>query len=197
MTDRRKRKSNPNSFCCVCGKYTLPAHRRNIAYKMKIAYNCYFGYKVGEQNKKWAPHICCNSCNTQLLRRAAGKQKKMLFAVQMIWREPTDHVTDCYFCLTNVKGFSKNKSKIVYPSCQSALKPVPHGTDIPIPKAPSSKIFERPESSSEPDSSSEATSSDFKVVAASSNIPVFINQSMLNNLARDLALPKCKAEILG
>ena len=51
MTDRRKCESNPNSFCYVCGKYTLPAHRRNIAHKMKMAYNCYFGCKVGDQNK--------------------------------------------------------------------------------------------------------------------------------------------------
>ena len=122
----------------------------------------------------------------------------MPFAVSMIWREPTEHVTDCYFCLTNIKGFSKkNKSKIVYPSCQSALKPVPHDTDILIPKAPSPEVFERPESSSEADSSSEATSSDLELIAASSNTPVFINQSMLNNLVRDLALPKYKAEILG
>ena len=115
----------------------------------------------------------------------------MPFAAPMIWREPTDHVTDCYFCLTNIKGFSKkkNKSKNVYPSCQSALKPVPHGTDIPIPKAPS-EVFERPESLSEADSSNDATSSDFELVAASSSTPVFVNQNMLNNLVRDLALPK-------
>ena len=126
----------------------------------------------------------------------------MPFAVSMIWREPTD----CWFCyffcnrlfLFNTKGFTKkNKSKIVYPSCQSALKLVPHGTDIPIPKAPSSEVFECPKSSSEPDSSSEATSSDLELVAASSNTPVFINQSMLIDLVRDLALPKFKAEILG
>ena len=40
-------------------------------------------------------------------------------------------------------------------------------------------------------------SSDLKLVAARSNTPVFINQSMLNDLVRDLALPKYKAEILG
>ena len=122
----------------------------------------------------------------------------MPFAVPMIWREPTDHVTDCCFCLTNIKRFfKKNKSKIVYPSWQSALKPVLHGTYIPIPKAPSSEVFERPESSYESDSSSEATSSDFELVATSSNTPVLINQSMLNNLVRDMALSKYKAEILG
>ena len=40
-------------------------------------------------------------------------------------------------------------------------------------------------------------SSDFELVTASSNTPVFINQSMLNNLVRDMASPKYKAEILG
>ena len=100
MTHRRKSKPNPNTFCYVRGKYALPAHRQNISHKMKIAYNCYLGCKVGDQNKKRALHICCNSCNTQLLRWAVGKQKKLPFAVPMIWREPTDHVTDCYFCLT-------------------------------------------------------------------------------------------------
>ena len=115
----------------------------------------------------------------------------------MIWREPTDHVTDCYFCLTNIKRFSeKNKSKIIYPSCKSALKPVRHGTDIPIPKALPLEVFEHPVSSSEPDSSIEATSSDLELVAARSNTPLFINQSMLNDLVRDLVLPKYKAEIL-
>ena len=100
----------------------------------------------------------------------------------MIWREPTEHVTDCYFCLTNIKRFSKKKFKIVSSSCQSALKPVPHGTDIPIPKAPPPEVFEHPESSSKTDSSSEATSSDLELVAARSNTPVLINQSMLNDL---------------
>ena len=60
------------------------------------------------------------------------------------------------------------------------MKPVPHSTNIPIPKAPSLEVFERQESSSQPDSSSETTLSDFELVAASSNTPVFINQSMLN-----------------
>ena len=121
MTDRRKCKSNPNSFCCLCEKYTLPAHRRNIAHKIKIASNCYLGCKVGDQKKKWAPHICCNSCNTQLLRWAVGKQKKMSFAVPMIWREPTDHVTDCYFCFTNLKGFSKETNLKLFLQVASLL----------------------------------------------------------------------------
>ena len=61
----------------------------------------------------------------------------MPFAVPIVWHEQTDHVIDCYFCLTNIKGFSfKNKPKVVYPNCNSAFKPVSHGNDVPAPSPP-------------------------------------------------------------
>ena len=52
----------------------------------------------------------------------------------MVWREQTDHATNCYFCLANIKGFSRqNKSKIVYLNSNSALKPVSHKNFLPVP----------------------------------------------------------------
>ena len=73
------------------------------------AYKNYFGGKVGSQDKKWASHICYNSCITQLFRWVVGKQKKIPFAGPVIWREPTNHDADCYFCLTDIKGFKKKQ----------------------------------------------------------------------------------------
>ena len=74
----------------------------------------------------------------------------MPFDVPMVWREQTDHATDCYFCLTNVKRFfRKNKSKIVYHDCNSALKPVLHGNDLPVPSPPSPEELESEESLTE------------------------------------------------
>ena len=122
---RRKCKNSSNSFCYICGKYTPSTHRQNISSKVKIAYKCYFGCAVGAQNKLWAPHIYCNACKTQLLRWINRKQTKMPFAIPMVWREQTDHANDCYFCLTNIKEFSrKNKSKIVYPNCNFVTLPL-------------------------------------------------------------------------
>ena len=42
--------------------------------------------------------------------------KKMTFGVPMIWREQADRFTDCYFFLTNIKGFSKKQVK--YSNCR-------------------------------------------------------------------------------
>ena len=105
--------NHPDNFCYVCGEYTPPAHRVKLKSRIRYAYKHYFACQVGDQNKKWAPHICCYRCRTSLLFWLDGKWKQMPFSVPTVWREQSDHVTGCYFCMTNMKGFSrKNKSKI-------------------------------------------------------------------------------------
>ncbi|KAK3743456.1 hypothetical protein RRG08_011300 [Elysia crispata] len=48
----------------------------------------------------------------------------------MVWREPRDHITDCYFCLTCVSGFSaKSRHLIQYPNLDSAIRPVLYADD--------------------------------------------------------------------
>lgn len=61
----------------------------------------------------------------------------MPFAVSIIWREPTDHVTDCYFCMIPpiAKGLLNKKIWTVqYLNIPSALHPVLHNKDIPVPE---------------------------------------------------------------
>ena len=102
LAERRGCINEPDYFCYICGQFTLKSQRRGITQLAKYAYNAYFGMKLGDQDKKWAPHIICSTCNKNLTQWLKGKGK-MQFAVPMTWREPLDHTTDCYFCLTNVK----------------------------------------------------------------------------------------------
>ena len=70
---------------------------------MKL-YELYFGCKVGDQDKRWAPHVCCVNCSSLLSAWYKGTGSGLTFGVPMIWREPLDHSTNCYFCLTDIQG---------------------------------------------------------------------------------------------
>ncbi|XP_076055441.1 uncharacterized protein LOC143033819 [Oratosquilla oratoria] len=126
MASKRKCVTCPDSFCYICGALTAPKQRRNISEFVKRAYFCYFKVKLGDQDKPWAPHKVCHSREENLRQWTKGKDK-ITFGIPMIWREPRDHVTDCYFCVTLVAGFtSKTRHLITYPSLDSAIRPVPH-----------------------------------------------------------------------
>ena len=126
----------------------------------------------------------------------------MLFAVPMIWREPKDHNQDCYFCLANVKGFSKkHRMKISYPNLDSARRPVPHDNFMPAPIPPKNgldtladKVGEDYDEENIP---APKDSTDSEYDPEESLKPILFSQKCLNNLIRDLALSKQKAELLA
>ncbi|GFT77789.1 uncharacterized protein TNCV_8051 [Trichonephila clavipes] len=112
--------------------------QRNIPNFVQKVYFAYFGIKLGDQDKSWAPHVVCSVCVEELRQWFQGKKKSFHFAVPMIWREPKNHSDDCYFCSGSVQGFNlKNMKGISYPTiiC-SAIRSVPHGPDLPIPSPP-------------------------------------------------------------
>ena len=108
----------------------------------------------------------------------------MPYAVPMVWREQSDHVTDCYFCMTTSKDFlEKNKSKISYPVCRSAIKPVRHGSDLPVPQPPAEK--ENSVSVDESASTSTESKEDLNELDPffqHESAPLLINQERLNDL---------------
>jgi len=55
--------------------------------------------KSETKTKKWAPHVYCISCANILREWLNNKGGSMPFALPVIWRESTDHLTDCYFCI--------------------------------------------------------------------------------------------------
>ena len=107
-----------DNVCYICGEVKSARQRKAITAIVKKAYDLYFGCKIGDQDKSWALHICCRKCATDLSQWLNGKRHAMPFVVPMVWREPSNHTTDCYFCMVPpVSGGVTKKKKwtIVYP----------------------------------------------------------------------------------
>ena len=121
--------------------------------------------------------------------------RHMPFAEPMIWREPANHLKDCYFCLVNVEGFSaKLKQKIRYPNIRSVDPPISHSNDFPIPVPPNV----RGEEVDNIEKIADILSESYSVATCSSNVGVrTMNQSDLNDLVNDLNLSKRQSELLA
>ncbi|XP_075185891.1 olfactory receptor 2AP1-like [Anomaloglossus baeobatrachus] len=161
--NRRKCLNDPDNFCYVCGKFITFDQRKNLTRRVRVAYKYYFDCQVGDQDKNWAPHVCCTVCYSGLTQWLNGKRKGLTFAVPMVWREQKDHSSDCYFCMTKIAGYSKrNKSQIVYPDCESARKPLPHDAENPVPVPPSpAAATETDSDSSDPNKKDDAAMMNF------------------------------------
>jgi len=92
----RKYINSADNFCYICAEVTFARKRKAITAIVKKAHHLYFGCKIGDQDKSCAPHACCHKCATNLLQWLNGKWYAMLFAGPMVWREPSNHATDCY-----------------------------------------------------------------------------------------------------
>jgi hypothetical protein len=188
--------NNPDVFCYICGSYVVQRQRQNITHFVKQVYEAYFGVKLGDQDKSWAPHKVCRSCVESLRLWSRGKKSAMPFGIPMVWREPKNHGDDCYFCLCKIKGYnSRNKQDISYPDIPSAMRPVPHGPDVPIPVLPKSLEAATSESSTNESNAEDAT--DCYLPDKTDDRPQPFTQIELNDLVRDLGLTKDCAEILG
>jgi hypothetical protein len=96
--------------------------------------------------------------------------------------------------MCTLKGFNtKNKKEITYPNLPSAIRPVPHGPDIPVPNPPKQLHTLQAELSATPNESSE----DSEYGTDKHGTPEPFTQTKLNDLVRDLNLPKDAAELLG
>ena len=83
----RSSKNKPDRFCYICDKVTLPDRKTKITSFVKKCYHAYFGMKLGDQDKPFAPHICCKDCVENLRRWSKGKIKNLPFGVPMVWRK--------------------------------------------------------------------------------------------------------------
>ena len=109
------------------------------------------------------------------------------------------HLNDCCFCKVNVKGFNrKNKQHIKYFNLDSALLPVARCEDVPLleftglPNIHDKILFEV----STTDHEGESIDIEFRPSDTLLVKPILLSQLELNDLVRDLYLPKRYAELL-
>ncbi len=86
-----------------------------------------------------------------------------------------------------------SRSSISYPSLHSAVRPVLHSDDIPVPTPPA--VLPESDADSEASTSNE-DDSDYEPEVDSKK-PHLIGQGELNDLVRDLMLTKGQAELLA
>jgi len=114
---------------------------------------------------------------------------------------PTDHLTDCYFCIIPPLRHGIKKTRTVNcPNISSAIRPVPHTEDFPFPVPPKQYILDSDDKPTENQEKTLQTSTSTDAVfTADLQFNEFhrITQEDLNDLIRDLDLPKNKAELLG
>jgi hypothetical protein len=153
-------------------------------------YYGHFGVKLGDQDKSWVPHRVCYVCVEDLRKWSKGIKIAFRFGAPMKWREPKNHSDDCFFCCYNVKAHnSKNKKVILYPNLPSALRPVVHGPDVPVP--PRTEILE----DASTNSSESGGDNEECQCHTECQSPQLFTQSELNDVIRDLGLPKEKSKL--
>ena len=120
----------------------------------------------------------------------------MPFAISRIWREPQNHIDDCYFCMVDISRFRKTKNRhdIAYPSIPSSIAPVPHSSELPLPKLPSNKAPEHLPVSQDMEEDSDGEFN--KSHPDRNSEPHFPSQQELDDLVRDMGLTKSNAELL-
>ena len=62
MKMSRKCVNNPDNFCYICREVRFASRKCLITPTIKKAYYLYFSCKVGDQDKKLTPHVCCTVC---------------------------------------------------------------------------------------------------------------------------------------
>ena len=140
----------------------------------------------------------CKCCSEHLREWTKGKRKSLSFGVPMVWREPSKHFDDCYFCTMHLKGINrKNKKSLKYPNLPSAIRPVPHCNEIPVPAFKSLPDLLEVESGPNDDGADLDLCAGDQDYEETSSEPTKFDQGELNYLVRDLNLPKRAAELLA
>lgn len=192
---------NINSYCYICGRYTIPAKRINITKAVKDNYAFYFSKVI--LLRPWSPNICCLRCYSSLENWVAGKINQLPFGVPMEWSDPgRNHGPyNCYVCANDARGQNRHRLKrFRYQSVAPAILPKPHSIDVPVPNRPSPQVqhtgnVDTPDLPDAPSLAGPTTNSPSVFLPEPQMQP--LSERQLHSIARNLHLSKTKSEALG
>ena len=150
--------------------------------------------ELGNQDKKWAPHIVYKTCLENMRLWTSAKLKSLRHAISMTWREPQNHFNDCYFCSVSIAGLNqKKRGSVTYPSLPSAIRPVPHSDESSVP------VFQRDRRTEHDDSDSDVIDEhvEYDPDFVQESVPETFSQSELSDLVSDLRFSKQSEELLA
>ena len=180
ISTRKSCQNRPDIFCYICVEYTLVPNRNPVTTFMKQTYHAYFGMKLRDQDKSWAPHVVCKSYTECLC------QWSLKFGIPMVWREPRNHVS------IDVTGINrKNRNFLKYPDLESARRPVAHSDECPVP------VYAMFSDDSDNYSTAAQESQEGEEAGFSNDTSHPFSQNELNDLVCDLNLSKSSAELLA
>ena len=159
-----------------------------ISANYEEGYQIYFQTNPKNGEKIWIPNNYCSNCAIKLRSVHRGDFDRLFaFTFPTFCRESQNHIDDCYFCLTDVKGYSlKWKNSIIYTNVPSVTKAAYEHTDS-IPGNPAKCKAE----------GINADGNQTLEYKPTRNLPELFDQKDLNYLIRDLNLSKKKVEILN
>jgi hypothetical protein len=91
---------------------------------------------------------------------------------------------------------SKSKHTIKYPDLPSAMRPVSHSEDLPVPQHPENVTFSDDDSDNEVIQEVENPFHDPNFEASTSSEPHLLTKGYLNDLVHDLNLSRKQSELL-
>jgi len=189
---------NVQSFCYICAKYEVKSRQRRISKSIKSLYKAYFGVEMENLNTSFVPNIICGSCYS-MLRKDKSKKSPADIAVPAVWTQPLSE-DECYFCANKIVGLnSSTRQSHNYANVPTLKKPIKVGDqsielagpskDLDLTPTPNCVTFTSNTESEESNSPSDDTHA--------SDSEEEITQAELNDLVRDLGLPKDGSEYLA
>ena len=197
---------NADRYCYLCGDFKMKTNLKNFNENLRQIYQRCFECEVVQRNYFWLPKKICYAC-TSMLNRHDEHVVKIKFVTPTVWREPKNK-DDCYFCSTKTAGFnSSNMQKIQYAVVSSVTKAsmseISNKKDHEVAVDMSVADMEIDEAIDEnmikesSESNNDTEQEEYVMKKESDVYPRPFNHEELNDLIRDLGLPKDGAELLA